>query len=359
MATVEFFKITIKNKKTNKEYKEVDFIKLLQTKLENISDAMKYCTHGRRSKCSASLGDYKKSKNNITFDFQKLQEERIKSALISELSTEVDLIKYTHKKELESATYKPIDIEIVRNIIQNTSLEFYEIIEKLKEISSKINKFSIYKIIIENDLDKKKDKNTLSQSFYDEVLRRFTINKTFFNIFSSEKNMNILLMQVNSYGFTFKHLEEYFNVHLLKDDKYKVFIEYIYDKDFFHILQYEKLNEFKFSLNLETPSLNKKDISPEFEELLLKYFGKTNITITVKPLDKKDSLDNKKIINFFDLARDEGLISSVKIKKKGHQKSIEAKSKGDILKFSRKTTNALDLEDAHSLFQNAIQKNLQ
>jgi len=166
--------------------KEFNFTKLLQLKLENISDAMKYCTHGVRSKCSASLGDYKKAENNITFDFQKLQVERIQSSLISELSKEVDLIEYAHKKDYESASYTKEDVLIIKNLIENnSSLSLYEIIEQLKKVK-KINKFSIFKIIKEEEnLERKDEKNTLSELFNDEVLRRFTINKTFFNIFSS------------------------------------------------------------------------------------------------------------------------------------------------------------------------------
>ena len=357
MATVEFFEIKIKNKKTNKEIKDFNFTKLLQSKLENISDAMKYCTHGVRAKCSASLGDYKKSENNITFDFQKLQVEHIKSSLISELSEEVDLIEYTHQKDYESASYTEADVLVIKDLIENNYLSsLYEIIKQLKEVKT-INKFSIFKIIKEKNLERKDEKNTLSQLFNDEVLRRFTINKTFFNIFSSSENRNILLMEKNLSGFNYTHLKEYFNIHLLKDEEYEVSIKYKYDKSFEHIIQYEQLNKFQFSLNLETPSLNGKEISPAFEKLLFQHFGNTEITIIVKPLDKKSSLINKKIVDFYDSAKNEGLLSSASITKRGQQKSIKSTTK-DTLQFSKQNIKVTNLEEAHSFFQNAIQKNL-
>lgn len=144
----------------------------------------------------------------------------------------------------------------------------------------------------------------------------------------------------------------------MKDEKYKVSIDYKYDKDFISILLHEKLHKFQFSLDLETASLIEKKISPKFEELFLEHFGKTKVTISINPLDEHDSLDNNKIMNFFSLARDEGLISSVKISKKNSkQKNIESTSKGDILQYTTKTRNADNLDEAHNLFQSAIQKN--
>ena len=359
MATVEFFKIKIEDKKTNKELIDFDFLKLLQNKLSDTSDAMRHCTHGVRSKCSASIGTYIPSENNITFDLIKFQQEYIKSTLISEPKSEVDTYDVLHKISVKNAIYSEREYIRIKNIIENSLLNLFEVKEELKRNFNKINKFSIYKIILEKNLDRQEENNSLSELFFDEFLKRLSVDKTFFNIFSSKYEKNILLMERNNTGFTFTHLENYFNDHLLKDETYKILIERKYDKKFISILQHEKLHKFEFSLRLQAPTFNGQKITEEFEELFLKYFKNTKLTITVNPLDKEKSLDNKEMINFFMSAREEGLLSSVRISKSNDkQKNIESTSEGEMLKYTTKTKKTNNLKDAHNLFQSAIQKNL-
>jgi hypothetical protein len=358
MARVEFFKITIKDKKTDKELERFDFSRLLQDKLSNTSDAMKHCTHGVRSKCSASVGDYKKSEDNITFDLIKFQQEHIKSTLISEPKLEVDTYKVLHNISVDSATYTNENIKVVKDIIYGKSLNLFDIQLELQKLFKDINKFAIYKIIISEGLNKKEENNSLDKLFYDNYLKRLSTNKTFFNMWFYGKETNILLMEKNSSGFTYTDLEIYFNKHLLIDEKYKISIDYIYDKDFSYILYREKLHKFEFTITPHEQSLNEKEINQEFRKLFLKYFEKTKITIAVHPLDEKGSLENKQIITFFDLARNVGLIPSAKISKTDNKrKNIPSTSKGDILSYTVNIRSVNNLEEAHTLFQNAIKKN--
>jgi hypothetical protein len=359
MAKVEFFKITIQDKKTNKELGKIDFSNVLQNKLSNTSDAMKHCTHGVRSKCSASVGDYKRSADNITFDLIKFQQEAITSTLISEPKKEVDTYEILHNISVDNAKYTEENIETVKDIIYNRALlSLFDIQLELGKIT-KIDKFAIYKIIIMEHLDKKEENNSLSELFYDNYLKRLSTNKTFFNIWFYKKEVNILLMETNSTGFTYTDLETYCNKHLLIDEKYEIRINPIYEKSFAHILQHVKLSKFEFSMKPHEQSLNEKEINKEFRELFLKYFKNTEVTISLSPLNKKDSLQNKQLIDFFHLAINTGLINSANISKTSNKnKRILSETEGDVLVYSF-GTSVNTLKEAHNLFQSAIKQNLE
>ncbi len=359
MAKIEFFRITIKDKKTNNLLSEIDFSKYLKNKLSNTSDAVRLCTHGTNAKCSASVGEYQSDIDNITFDLIKFQQKYITSTLNSEPKLEVDTFKALHQAIMDNTKYTKENIQEIDEITQNTSLNLFEIKSKLEKKFNTISKFSIYKIIKEENLDREEDGNLLSKLFYDAFLIRLTKEKTFFNIWVDTEKRNILLMERNSSGFTFNHLENYFNKHLLKDDNYKVSIDYIYNKSFRSILEEDNLHKFEFTMKLQEKSLTEENINLEFEKLFLKYFGKTKVTIKINPLDdKKGKLDNTKLINFLEKSIDTGLSSSIRISKQSDkQKNIESTSKGDTLVYRKNIRAVTNLEEAHNLFQVAIKEN--
>ena len=345
MAIIEFFKIEIRNKEESDI--DLNFSLYLKKKLDEMSDSEKYCTQG---KCDASMVDYIENEDNITFDFIKFKKEVIYSTITSEPSDETDTFQALNQNIIESSTYKKKEAKKVKIIIQKNELSILEVKERLEETS--IDKFSIYKILQEENLDIEEDGIKLSKLFYDSNLERLRKFKTFFNVVYMNKKYNILLLEKNKDGFDYKKLQEYINRYLLKEEDFYIRIDYLYDNDFLKILENSVLQRFKFTIDLKKDSLLDDDNLTSMIAPFLNNLGKNKITITSEA-DKNSSLDNQKIRQFFYLLRESGLLESAKIKKQGTRREVDSLSQGELLMYSDSSKLEI-LVNANRIFQKAI-----
>lgn len=326
MAKIDFFRIEVFDKQTG-DSRKVNLSKLITKQLSDMSYLDKYCKH--RS-CDATMAEYIENDNSTTFDFIKFTQEIIHSTIISEPEKETDTFKSLNNHLIEKAKYLKKDIEVVRKIIKrhtNSVLEMKNNLEK-----THIDKFSIYKIIVDEKLDNTDDEHTLSNLFYTSNLERLKKVKTYFNLTYYLDN-NLLLIQKVSDGFDYKKLNEYINLYILKDTEYKIKIQYIYDNGFLDILEHSALTQFKFSFDLRTNSLlDKEGFTNPFKQIF-STMGKQKITISADA-DKNEELDNQSLVSFYMSAKESGLLESAKLKKKGSQKLIDSLSKGDYLTYS-------------------------
>jgi len=346
MAVIEFFKIKLIDN-DNKE-KQINFSKFCKDRLQNMTDSEKYCTH---KSCDASMVDYLENEDSISFDFIKFKKEIIHSTIISAPGDEQDTFEALNKNIIESANYSKDELKIVKKIINNDSISIKDIKKKLEDTN--IDKFSIYKMIIEHEkLEVREETQVLSKLFYEANLERLRKVKTFFNLLYLGKKYNIMLLEKNKDGFDYRKLEEYLNRYFLKETDFTVYIEFIYDNNFIKILKDSVLEKFKFTIDFrENNILESENLTGLFTPLI-GSLGKNKITIT-SDADNNSSLDNEKIINFFTLLSESGLLESAKIKKKGSRREIDSLSKGEILLYSD-SQKLETLENANRIFQKAI-----
>jgi len=345
MAIIEFFKIKINNNEESDV--NLNFASYLKGKLDEMSDSDKYCTQG---KCDASMVDYIENENNITFDFIKFKKEKIYSTITSEPSDETDTFQALNDNIIESSTFTKKERKTVKKVIEQSNLSILEAKKKLEDTD--IDKFSIYKILIDEELDIEEDKNKLSTLFYESNLERLRKFKTFFNVVYMNENYNILLLEKNKDGFDYKKLQNYINGSLLQKEDFYISIEYLYDNDFLKILENSVLQRFKFTIDLKKDSLLEDDSLTNMFAPFLTNLGKHKITIT-SDADKNSSLDNQKIRDFFYLLQETGLLESAKVKKQDHRREVDSLSKGEFLMYSDSSKLEI-LENANRIFQKAI-----
>jgi hypothetical protein len=152
------------------------------------------------------------------------------------------------------------------------------------------------------------------------------------------------------HGFDVEHLHEYLNRHLLINENIKLHFKKIYDVSFMDALQNSEIKNFKFSYNAESKNnlLDDNFASPLY--FLTKMLG-DSVTISVNNED--DLLDNKKLLDFFEMANDSGLLKTCKIKKAGTQKEINSTDSGLELSHTNKQTIA-NINQANGFFLEAF-----
>ena len=346
MAVIEFFKIKLMDR-DNKE-KKMDFSKLCKDRLQNMTDSEKYCTH---SSCDASMVDYIENEDSITFDFIKFKKEIIHSTIISKPGDEQDTFEALNTNIIDSIKYTKDDLKTVKKIIKKEFISIEDIKKKLENTS--IDKFAIYKMIIENDkLEVIEDNERLSTLFYEANLERLRKFKTFFNLIYINDKYNIMLLEKNKDGFDYRKLQEYLNRYFFKEEEFTVYIELIYDNNFLKILKDSVLERFKFTIDFRENSILESEDLTNFFGQLSQSLGQNKITIT-SDSHKNSSLNNEKIIDFFSLLSESGLLESAKVKTKGSRREVDSLSRGEILLYSD-SQKLETLDNANRIFQKAI-----
>ncbi len=343
MAQIDFFRIIVLEDNTEIKLKLEDVIR---TQLDKMTHDEKYC---KNRACDATIADYIANDDSITFDFIKFTQEIIYSTIISEPEKDIDTFQALNKHEIKSVKYTQKDYNKVKNIIGRKHSTVQEKKNILKK--SHINNFAIYKIIKDKNLDIEEDGTSLATLFYESNLERLKKVKTFFNILYY-KNNNILMLQKVSDGFDNKKLEEYLNLYILKDTKYKVSVEVIYDNGFLDILEHAELTEFKFEFNLrEKSNLDDKNFNNIFHQLF-NLLGSSTTQISTKA-DKNSSLNNEILVKFYKAATESGLMKIANIKRKGQRRPINSQSKGENLFFSNQK-RIIKIDEANQNFKDAF-----
>jgi len=340
MAKVEFYKIIVRDKKESEVLKN-DIAEIIKTKLDTSSDKDKYCI---KSTCSAILAEYRDNQDSLTFDFSKFTDKIINSTIISQPLNDTNTFDELNKKIIESTTYTDDEEQIVRNLI---SMHIgNDLIDRL--IDCDIDDFTIYKILL--NIDSNIEQNEIN-NFYRKTLVRMEKEKIFFNITLLHEN-NILLFQKASHGFDVNHLLHYLNTHLLVAENFKLYFEKIYDSPFIDVLENAELSNFTFTYSAKEKSiLDKSDFSKPLAAII-KNLGNNEITISAKA-EKHNSLNNKKLLSFFELASEAGLLESCSVKEKGNRTSIHSTDKGLQLNYS-KNVNIDNIEEANDFFIEAF-----
>ena len=343
MAKAEFYEIIIKNKEDDKLI-NIDFIDKIKNILSKLNDNDLLCNN---KTCMAILSKCIHNDNSSTFDFSKLTNEIIKSTIVSKPLDSINTFEELNKMESDKAN--PTEEEINYIIKISSEYEDDELIEKL--INSDIAYFTIYKIFMNN-----KDlitKNELSM-FCKKTIQRMKKEKIFFNIFKIDDNYRyILIFQKAVHGFDVKHLDKYLNTHLLINDDMKISFKKIYDVSFMDALQNSDIKNFKFTYNEDSKNnlLDDNFATPLY--FLNKLIG-SSVTISVN--NDGALLDNKKLLNFFELANKEGLLKSCKIRKQGMLKEIDSNEDGLELSYATKSNieNIENIEQSNSFFLEAF-----
>jgi hypothetical protein len=333
MAKAEFYEIVIKNKKDQIVVTNISLNENIKRYLDDNSDVDNFCQKGA---CAVLLDDYIEiDNNNITYDFTKLTNRRVMSSLISEPSNSEDTFKELSKMTLEITTYTAKEKNEIEKLISLHEIEKLIVILKKKNI----NKYKIYKIILDNNL--LKDNELLI--FENQIIKRLISDSIYFNIvekFASSK-YNVLVYQNLSDGLEIKFLEEYLNKHLFISESFKVYFHKLYDADFMDLLQNGDLKKFFFSFDLESKN-NLRDeglFNPLYS--IGSIFGDNLTKVEIKA--KEDEiLDNKKLIDFFEKASDSGFLDSCElIQKTGGNKKIDFKDK----KLNIEYTESIKIEN--------------
>jgi len=349
LAKIEFFKIKIIDDK-NQDIKMINVAQLLKTELKTLSSRDKYCKH---HKCDASMLNYIHNIEpfeSTTFDFIKFTPEVITSTIISAPKEGIDTFKFVNKNLIENSQYSIKDIEKVRKVVNKKDSSFLDIVEDLGKI--KLNNFSIYKILIKENLNKKENNISVADMFDKDYLERLKKDETYFNL-TYYQNINILMLQKTVNGFNFKKLNDYLNYYILKNTKYKIHIEYIYDNDFMELLANSDLGQFKFSFDLRNKNLLEDNNFTNPFRQILDSVGKSKITISSEA-NKNEKLDNDTLVNFFISAKESGILDTAKLRKKGGNKVVDSLSKGDYLVYSSRD-KIESLDGANQVFLKAFE----
>jgi len=320
MAKVEFYKIIVRDKKED-EILKINISQVIKEKLDTSTSKDKYCI---KNSCSAILAEYKDNSDSLTFNFSKFTDKIINSATVSQPLNDTNTFDELNKRIIETTTYTNDEKKQVATLI---SMHIgSDLVNKL--IDCKIDDFTIYKIL--NDISSSIEKKELEE-FYKKTLYRMEKEKIFFNI-TSINNIDILLFQKASHGFDVKHLSEYLNTHLLLDQKFKVYFSKIYDSPFIDILENSELTDFTFSYSAKEKSiLDKNDFSKPFSAIF-NGLGNNNITVSAKA-EPNNPLNNEKLLNFFELASEAGLLDTCSVKAKGSRTNIKSSDKGLQLNY--------------------------
>ncbi len=351
MSKIEFFTIEVYDKKST-EIIDLDLSLELKNKLDKLHNDLRIC---KKDHCTAILSEYilnidnKFIPQNITFDFSRLKDEFVNSVILSNASSNTDTLKELNQKTMELAIYTEQDVSIVKEIIEE-DIDFSRTLIKLKD--TKIDYFSIYKIISDFSIIKTIDGLTFEKYFYDNTLSRLKKDTTFFNLLYVYST-NIISIQKNSIGFDFKNLAEYLNLHIFKDDNFSVKIRRIYEDGFSDILSHSDLKNFEFTYKFDEKSiLDKNELNKPFYAIS-DYFGLNHNSINISVnSDKGRILNNEKIIEFFNLLKETGLMQSCKVKKANERSSVDSTSIGSALDFTTNRSFEL-LEYSNSIFLDA------
>lgn len=321
MAKAEFYEITIKDKKDDIPISK-DIIEIIKNRLSKLEDNDLLCS---KKNCFAILSDFIENENSATFDFSKLTNEVINSTIISKPLDSIDTFEKFN--EMESDRANPTSEETNYIITISSEYENDELIKKL--IASDIEYFAINKIFRDNEGLITADE--LSR-FNNQTIRRMRKEKIFFNILKLE-NRYLLIFQKAMHGFDVEHLHDYLNTHLLVNGGIKLHFRKIYDISFMDALQNSDIRNFKFSYEAKSKNNLLDDDFGTALYFLNKMLGDA-VTISVNNGD--NLLDNTKLLNFFEMANNAGLLKTCKIKKSGVQKEINSTDKGLDLTYITK-----------------------
>jgi len=340
MAKAEFYEIIVRDRQTNNLI-EKDIIKIIKDKLSKLTENDLLCSN---KTCFAILSDSIGENNSFTFDFSKLSNEVVNSTIISKPLDSINTFEEFNKLESDKAV--PTSEEI-NYILQLTSeYEDTELVKKL--IASDVEYFTIFKILRNNDGVISKDELDM---FCNQTIQRMKKEKIFFNIsnLESKKNSYLLTFQKAMHGFEIEHLYKYLNLHLLINEGIEIFFKKIYDISFMDALQNSEIKNFKFSYNAESKNnlLDENFATPLY--FLTKMLG-NSVTISVN--NKDDMLDNKKLLSFFEMANEAGLLETCKIKKTGTTKEINSSDTGLELNYTTRYP-VETIAQAHDFFAEA------
>lgn len=341
MAKAEFYEIIIKDRK-DEVLVDKNIIDVIKNRLKELGDNDLLCSN---KTCLAILSDFKENENSATFDFSKLTNEVINSTIISKPLDNIDTFEEFNK--LESDKTNPTREEIDFIIKISSEYEDELLVKKLME--SDIEYFTIYRILIDNE----GLISTLElDSFCKKTIKRMKKEKIFFNItkLDNKKNRYLLIFQNAMHGFDVEHLYKYLNEHLLKEEGIRLHFKKIYDISFMQALQNSEIKNFKFSYQSESKDnlLDDNFASPLY--FLTKMLGNS---ITINVSNEKNLLDNKKLLKFFEMANNAGMLKTCKIKKQGSQKEINSTDKGLELNYISKQ-NIDNISQANDFFIEAF-----
>ena len=339
MAKAEFYEITIRDKKESLLI-ERNIIEILKELLKKLPENDLLCSN---KTCLAILSDYIENNDSITFDFSKLtNNEVINSTIISKPLDSIDT--FEEFNNMESDKTLPTSEEINFILKLTSEYEDEELVKKF--IESEVGYFTIYKILRDN---KGVVKPSEVKSFCDKTIQRMKKEKIFFNIVKY-KHSYVLMFQKAVHGFEVEHLLEYLNSHLLLKEDFKIHFKKIYDISFMDALQNSDIKSFKFSYKADSKNnlLDDNFATPLY--LLTKMLG-SNVTVSVN--NDKHLLDNNKLLKFFELANQVGMLEMCKIKKFGSLKEIRSTENG--LELSYITKHKIDtIDKASDFFEKAF-----
>ncbi len=341
MAKAEFYEISIRDKNGNID-KRIDIINELKNKLKEISENDLLCT---KKTCMAILSEYiENNSNSITFDFSKLTDEVVNSTIISKPLDSIDTFKEFNKLQSEKAQPTLEEEDFILRL--TSEYEGDDLINKL--IGSEIDYFTIDKILNQNLNCIKKEEIDI---FHRKTIQRMKKEKIFFNIHNL-KNTYILIFQKAIHGFEIEHLGEYLNSHLFLNDNFRLSFKKFYDISFMDALQNSSIKNFKFSYSGESKN-NLIDDNFATPFYFLSNLLGNNVTISVNNED--DFLDNQKLLKFFEMANNVGLLDNCKIKKSGQTKEIKSTDVGLELSYVNKQT-INNIQKANEFFIEAIKE---
>jgi len=338
MAKAEFYEIAIRDKKEDLLTKR-DIINVLKEILKKLPENDLLCSNRT---CLAILSDYIENDDSITFDFSKLTNEVINSTIISKPLDSIDTFEEFNNMESDKALPTPEETDFILKL--TSEYEDEELVKKF--IKSEIGYFTIYKILRENQGIVK---DSELKSFCDKTIQRMKKEKIFFNIVKY-KHSYVLMFQKAVHGFEVEHLHEYLNSHLLLNEDFKIHFKKIYDISFMDALQSSDIKSFKFSYKAESKNnlLDDDFATPLY--LLTQMLG-SNVTVSVN--NDKHLLDNKKLLKFFELANEAGMLEMCKIKKDGTSKEIKSTDNGLELNYT--TKHKIDtINKANDFFEQAF-----
>ena len=339
MAKVEFYEISMRDTKDGESIDE-NIINVIKNRLVELPENDLLCSN---KTCLAILSEFKENKNSITFDFSKLTNEVINSTIISKPLDSIDTFEEFNNMESDKALPTTEEVEFIIRL--TSEYENDELVKKL--MKSEVEYFTIYKILRDNQ---KLITSYELELFCAKTIQRMKKEKIFFNITSYKKSY-VLMFQKAVHGFDVEHLLEYLNSHLLVNENLRLHFKKIYDISFMDALQNSDIKSFKFAYSSESKNnLIEEDFATPLY-FLTKMLG-TNVTISVN--NDKDLLDNNKLLKFFEMANEAGMLDMCKIKKSGASKEIKSTDKGLELNYT--TKHKIDnIHQANDFFEEAFE----
>jgi hypothetical protein len=350
MAIVEYFFIKLKDKDNN--YLDKDIIKLIKDKVDTSKPNDMYC---ESKTCSVLLAKYVENNSphySLTYDFTKLTNKTVTSALMYNILEDIDTFKDLNDKTLALVKYIDEEVNIIKDVLKSSN-DIDNLIEKLENIN--LDFFKIYKIIKENNLNKTNQQSNLLDKFHKKNLKRYKKDKTFFNTFKY-KDRYIIQIQKNSDAADYRKIEEYLNYHLFADDNIRVIFERIFDSEFMEMLKHHDLKYFEVTYHGESKENLVHNDANNVLFAISDLLGKNTTKISAVA-DENSALSNEKVLDFFEMINGLGILDECKIKPKikGHSNFTKANDKGSILKYST-NTKMETLDIANMIFLEAFKE---